>query len=302
MPTHNGRRLLAEALEGLSRQTLAGFETIVVDDGSTDDTLAWLGRRRPSVRVIVIPRCQRLAFAMNRGLEFARGDRIALLNNDAVPDPGWLEALDRAFDAHPEAGSLASRIVLYDRPDLLHAAGDTYTTSGLPGNRGAWGPATAYPSSGEVFGASAAAAAYRRELFDAVGGFDEDLVMYCEDVDLDWRAQLAGFRCRYVPEARVRHRVGATAGGSFESFLVGRNRILVAAANLPGFVWRRHWWQINMAQLRLAVDALVHLRGEAARATMRGQLAAFPRLWQAWRKRRERIRRVSDQYLWSLLD
>ncbi len=304
IPTWNGRHLLQEALAGLDAQTLRDFEVVVVDDHSDDDTAAWLRAQRPADRLIELSQRRGLAAALNRGIAAARGGFIALLNNDAVPDPAWLRALDQAFTQAPSASFLASRIRLYDDPGRLHAAGDTYAENGLPGNRGVWQPdGPPYTAPCEVFGACAAAAAYRRELFDDVGVFDEDLVMYCEDVDLDWRAQLAGHRCRYVPDAIVRHRLSATAGGVVASYLVARNRPLVAVMNLPAFVWRRSWWRIAGAQLRLAAAALRAVRGQAARATLAGQLAASRRLFAAWRKRarRQRARRVTDAYIEALL-
>ncbi|MDE2901826.1 MAG: glycosyltransferase family 2 protein [Chloroflexota bacterium] len=305
IPTWNGRHLLEEALGGLDAQVLRDFEIVVVDDGSDDDTVAWMGDRRRDDRLIKLPTQSGLAAALNRGIEAARGQFIAVLNNDAVPEPGWLEALDCAFAAAPGTSFLASRIRLYDDPLRLHAAGDTYGRNGLPGNRGVWeadGPPFTEPC--EVFGACAAAAAYRRELFDDIGVFDEDLVMYCEDVDLDWRAQLAGHRCRYVPDAVVRHRLSATAGGEIASYLVARNRPLVAVMNLPGFLWRRGWWRIAGAQLRLAFEALRAIQGRAARATLAGQLASLGHLPRAWRKRsrRQRSRRVADDYIDALLE
>ena len=305
IPTWNGRHLLAEALDGLSRQTLQDFETVVVDDASDDDTRRWLRQHQPGVVAVELPQRRGLAHALNRGLAVAQGERIALLNNDALPEPEWLAELDRAFDEHPETSMLASRIQLYAAPDRLHAAGDFYTASGLPGNRGVWQrDGVAFDEPREVFGACGAAAAYRKSLFEAVGGLDEDLVMYCEDVDLSWRAQLAGHRCRYVPTARVRHRRGATATSEIESFLVGRNRPLVAVMNVPGFVLRRRWWSMLQAQGEIAVDALRNFRGRAARATLNGQLAAVPQLSRALRKRRrrQRTRTVSEAYVWSLLD
>ncbi len=305
IPTWNGRHLLAEALDGLSRQTLQDFETVVVDDASDDDTRRWLRQHQPGVVAVELPQRRGLAHAVNRGLAVGQGERIALLNNDALPEPEWLAELDRAFDEHPEASMLASRIQLYAAPDRLHAAGDFYTLSGLPGNRGVWQrDGVAFDEPREVFGACGAAAAYRKSLFEAVGGLDEDLVMYCEDVDLSWRAQLAGHRCRYVPTARVRHRRGATATSEIESFLVGRNRPLVAVMNVPGFVLRRRWWSMLQAQGDIAVDALRNFRGRAARATLNGQLAAVPQLSRALRKRRrrQRTRTVSEAYVWSLLD
>ena len=305
IPTWNGRHLLEEALDGLDAQDLRDFEVVVVDDGSDDDTAGWMQAQRPTHRLIELPTQRGLAAALNCGIAAARGEFIALLNNDAVPEPGWLAALDRAFASAPDASFLASRIRLYDDPSRLHAAGDTFGRNGLPGNRGVWqldGPP--FDESCEVFGACAAAAAYRRELFDDVGVFDEDLVMYCEDVDLDWRAQMAGHRCRYVPDAVVRHRLSATAGGAIASYLVARNRPLVAAMNMPGFLWRRGWWRIAWAQLRLTAAALRAIQGRAARATLAGQLASLAHLPRAWskRSRRQRSRRVADAYLDALLE
>ncbi len=305
IPTWNGRHLLEEALGGLDAQVLQDFEVIVVDDGSDDDTVAWMRSQRPADRVVELPSQRGLAAALNRGIAAARGRFIALLNNDAVPEPGWLAALDHAFATSPTASFLASRILLYDDPSRLHAAGDTYGRDGLPGNRGVWQPdGPMYREPREVFGACAAAAAYRRELFDDIGVFDEDLVMYCEDVDLDWRAQMAGHRCRYVPDAVVCHRLSATAGGPIASYLVARNRPLVAVMNMPGFLWRRGWWRIAWAQLKLAVAAFRAIQGRAARATLAGQAASFAHLPRAWskRSRRQRSRRVADDYIDALLE
>ena len=305
IPTWNGRHLLEEALGALDRQSLRSFEVIVVDDSSDDDTVEWIRENRPRDVVIELPSRKGLAVALNRGIESAKGLYIALLNNDAVPDVDWLMQFDNAFQTEPEVSFLASRIRLYDDPSRLHAAGDTYSRSGLPGNRGVWDPdGGEYLESCYVFGACAAAAAYRRELFEDVGLFDEDLVMYCEDVDLDWRAQLAGHRCLYVPAAIVRHRLSATAGGVLASYLVARNRPLVAVMNLPAFVWRRSWWRVVGAQLKLGVQALRGMRGQAARATLAGQCAAIPLLFKAWRKRvsRQKARRASDAYIDSILE
>ena len=302
IPTWNGRDLVAEALEGLAAQTLKEHSVVVVDDASTDGTVRWLVMAHPTVRVVPLEVRGGLARAVNRGIAVASTPYIALLNNDAVPDPGWLGALDSAFANHPEASLLASRIRLYDRPSVLHAVGDTYGRNGVPGNRGVWmTDAKPFDEPCEVFGACGAASAYRRTLFDDIGVFDEDLGMYCEDVDLSWRALLAGHRCRYVPGATVRHRLSATGGGPFASYLVARNQILVAAMNIPGSIWGRMWWRFLVAQLRLSVEAVQNVRGSAARATLRGQAASLRKLRQALRKRRGRqgSRRVADAWTWS---
>lgn len=154
-----------------------------------------------------------------------------------------------------------------------------------------------------IFGPCAAAAAYRRELLDETGGFDEWLVSYLEDVDLAWRANLLGYHCRYVPEARIRHRISATAGQVRSSYWCGRNFLLVLARDVPGPIFRTHWRAILKAHSALAYDALRHWRGEAARARLRGILAGLVRLPDAVRRRRavQATRRVPIADLERLL-
>ncbi|MEA3459499.1 MAG: glycosyltransferase family 2 protein, partial [Chloroflexota bacterium] len=136
-----------------------------------------------------------------------------------------------------------------------------------------------------------------------VGLFDEDFFAFCEDVDLAWRAQLAGWKCIYAPKAVVYHKLSATGGGRMASYYCGRNFIYVIAKNYPTSLLRRYWRRIVAAQLRIAWEALRAWRGEAARARLRGQLAALRGLPKMVRKRRaiQRTRRVSDNYLQSIL-
>jgi len=128
--------------------------------------------------------------------------------------------------------------------------------------------------------------------------------MYCEDVDLNWRAQLAGWKCIYVPDAVVYHRLSATGGGTLSSYYVGRNTLWVLARDYPADLWRRHWRAVVGAQWRIARDALKAWRGAAARARLRGQMAGLMGLLR-WRRARRAIqagRRVSEDYIASILD
>jgi GT2 family glycosyltransferase len=127
--------------------------------------------------------------------------------------------------------------------------------------------------------------------------------MYCEDVDLNWRAQLAGYRCIYSPSAVVLHRLSATGGGTTASYYTGRNTIWVLAKDLPVGLWRQYAHRIVRAQLRIFLDGLRAWRGEAARARLRGQLAGLVTCYRMWNRRRsvQRNRAVSDQYLQSIL-
>jgi len=286
IPNYNGWHLLAVCLAALRRQTYPAFEVVVVDNGSTDGSVDLVRRHFPEVRVIALPENRRFCGAVNAGIRATTGEVVALLNNDTEPEPAWLAELCRALAEHPEVGLCASKILLYDRRDILHTAGDYYTLAGLPGNRGVWQKDDGrYDRPEYVFGACAGAAAYRRALFEDIGLFDEDFEAYCEDVDFNLRAQLAGYRCLYVPTARVYHRLSATGGGPAASYYCGRNFLWVIAKSLPGEIIRRHWWRIVGAQVRLALEALWHVREPAARARLRGQIDGLRGLPRMLRKR-----------------
>jgi len=300
IPTWNGASLLPACLGALRAQTYAPLEVIVVDNASTDQTVSLLRERYAEVKLIVLPENRGLTGAVNAGIRAAAGEIIALLNNDAEAEPGWVAALVAALAAHPEAGSVASKMLLYDRREVLNSAGDTYGCDGLPANRGVWErDAGQYDQAVEVFGACGGAVAYRRRMLDEIGPFDEELFMYCEDVDMAWRAQIAGYRCVFAPAARVYHRLSATGGGKIASYYTGRNTLFVLAKDYPPALLRRYWPRILAAQLRIAWAALRAWRGEAARARLRGQWAGLCGFARWRRKGREvyRLRRVSDEEL-----
>jgi GT2 family glycosyltransferase len=300
----NGAHLLPGCLDALRRQTWRDFETVVVDNGSADDSLALLARDYPEARVIALPENLGLAGGTNIGIRATTAPIVATLNNDTEADSRWLEELRAALHAHPEAGSAASKMLLFDRRDTLHAAGDFYRLDGIPGNRGVWEPdGPDYDRPTLVFGACAGAAAYRRAMLDDVGLFDESFFMYCEDVDLAFRAQLAGYRCVYAPTAIVYHMLSASGGGPLASYYCGRNFLRVVAKDMPGPILRRAWPRVALAQLKIAAEALRHVREPAARARLRGQwdgLRSLPAMRRARREVQAR-RRVSIGYLRSIM-
>lgn len=304
IPNWNGEEYLPCCLNSLHRQTYPRSEVIVADNGSTDGSLALLARDYPEVRVVALGENRGYAGGVNAGFRVASGAVLVAFNNDAEADPQWIEELVAALDRHPEAGMATSRVRLFDRRDHLHTAGDFYGLDGIPGNRGVWqrdGPA--YDEETWVFGAAGVAAAYRRSTLDEIGLLDESFGSYLEDVDLSWRAQLAGYRCIYAPHAIVYHMVSATGGGPVASFFVGRNTVFVILKNYPSSLLRRYWPAVLRAQLCISIEALRAWRGEAARARLRGQLAVLRHLPRVFRQRRnvQRTRRVTDAYLLSIL-
>jgi GT2 family glycosyltransferase len=305
IPNWNGVVHLPTCLGSLRRQSFADFEAIVADNGSTDGSLALLGLDYPEVRVLALGENRGFTGACNAGMREARGAFIVLLNNDTEADPRWLEEVVAAFERHPEAGMVASKMLLFDRRDILHTAGDFYRVDGLPGNRGVWQRDEGqYDEEAYVFGACGGSAAYRRTMLEQVGLLDEGFFFSCEDVDLAWRGQLAGWRCIYAPRAIVYHKLSATGGGTIASFYDGRNAVCLLIKDYPGDLWRVHWRAILRTQLRIAREALGAWRGAAARARIRGQLAGLflgiPRMLPK-RRAVQRSRTVDRAYLERIL-
>jgi GT2 family glycosyltransferase len=304
IPNWNGAEHLPICLESLRAQTLRALEIIVVDNASTDDSLDLIARDHSEVQVIALAQNRGFTGACNVGMEAARGEFVLLLNNDTEVDPRWLEEVVAAFRRHPEAGLVASKMLLFDQRDTFHTAGDFYRVDGLPGNRGVWQRDTGqYDREEPVFGACGGSAAYRRTMLAEIGLLDDVFFFSCEDVDLAWRAQLTGWRCIYAPRAVVYHKLSATGGGVIASFYNGRNFIYLLVKDYPGDLWQRHWRDILRAQLHITGEALRAWRGAAARARLRGQLSGLLGVPRMLRKRRavQRSRTVDRAYLDRLL-
>jgi GT2 family glycosyltransferase len=304
IPSWNGVKLLPPCLDSLRAQTCRPLEVWVVDSASGDETVAMVRREYPEVHLLALAENRGYSGAVNAGIGKAQGTLMAILNQDLVVDPGWLEEMARVAAAHPEAGAFGSKIMLFEQRDHFHSAGDLYGSDGIPVNRGVWQKDEGqYDQAGEVFGACGGAAVYRRRLLDEIGGFDETFFMYCEDVDLAWRQQLAGWRTVYAPQAVAYHHLSASGGGVTASYFTGRNTLWVIFKNVPGPLLRKYWPAMLAAQWRISWDALRAWRGTAARARLRGQLAGFLTWPRLLGKRRaiQRSRRVSLEYLEQLL-
>jgi GT2 family glycosyltransferase len=307
IPNYNGTHLLPTCLGALKRQTRRDFLVTIVDDGSSDESLTMLKRDYPEVQVIALARNGGLAKAVNAGIKATSRPFVVLLNNDTEADAHWIERLVGALERYPQYAFAASKLMLFDRRDHLHSAGDYYQPDGVPGSRGVWERDRGqYDAMEEVFGPCAGAAAYRRtalaQLAEDGKVLDEDLVMYCEDVDLNLRARIAGLRTIYVPTAVVYHMLSATGGGTLASYYCGRNFPLVWLKNMPGSLASRYWPALLRSQVGYTVHSLWHSREKAARARLRGQFAALRALPRFLAKRRKAWReRPTNQLTAELL-
>jgi GT2 family glycosyltransferase len=303
----NGLRFLPVCLAALHAQTFpkACTEVILVDDASADGSAPFVRANYPEVKVIQAEHNRGFIASCHTGADAARGEWLVMLNNDTEVEPGWLAALVAVAQANPRAGAIASKMLLFDRRDVLHNAGDLMGADGIPLNRGVWQRDLGqFDGATAVFGACGGGAAYRRAAWQQTGGFDHNFWMYLEDVDLAWRLHLLGWQVLFAPQARLYHHLSASGGGVLSSFYTGRNTLWTIAKDVPGPLLRRHFGRIVRAQWRIAWEALRAWRGQAARARLRGQLAGLltlPRVL-AWRRATQSTRRVSIEDLARLMN
>jgi len=304
IPNWNTLKFLGPCLTSLREQTFQDFETILVDSGSTDDSLPFVAGNFPEVRILALGENRGFSGAVNAGIRASEAEFVVLLNNDTEQDPAWLAELARAAENHPEAGSFASKLMDFHDRDTLDGAGDTLRKSGLPYRLGhGERDKEQFDKQVPVFGACAAAALYRREMLDDIGLFDEDFFAYCEDGDLSFRAQLAGYGCLYVPGAIVYHVGGASTGGKRSptaTRLGTRNGLCLLVKDLPTPLVPGMLLPIVAGQVtRLAVTTL----SGVLPAHLAGLVEAMRLMPKMLRKRRDiqKRRRVPTTHIRMLL-
>jgi GT2 family glycosyltransferase len=281
IPNWNGLRWLPGCLQSLRAQTLQPLEVIVVDNGSSDGSVSFLRIEHPAVRVLELGRNTGFAVAANRGLAAARSDFVALLNTDVVLEPEWLARMVSSLLADARAGSVACKMLSLSDRSRVYDAGDILRRDGACEQRGRFGLDDGrWDEPGEVFGACAGAALYRRSAVLDLGGFDERLFAYLEDVDLALRLRLAGWGCRYQPVVALH-----AGGGSSHQLadghlpLVQRNTLLLLAKAFP-----LRW--LPLVAYRQASWGWYALREHRLRSHLRASAAALPLLPAMLRDRR----------------
>ncbi len=308
IPNLNGKNLLPICLDSLRKQTFKNFDITVVDNASTDGSVELLRDRYPEVRVLGLDKNHGFALPVNRGIEATGGEFVALLNNDVEVDPKWLEELYRALVEHPEVGSCQPKLFWYRDRKKINVLGIRMNMDGEVESIG-WGEIDQgqYEEMKYVFGVNAGAALYKRKLFEDIGLFDEIFFASFEDVDLSFRAQLAGYKALYVPPAIAYHRVGETIRRRryFVTYLNSRNKILFFWKNMPDEILKRQFsrifWSKSYLFLKRVLFNFYKLR---TYYFLKGTFTAFIRLPYILRQRKriKATRRVSIDYLESIMD
>ncbi len=304
IPNWNGADELPACLDSLLDQSQAP-QIIVVDNGSTDSSKELLYGHYPAVHVIPLPHNTGFAGGVNAGLRFAAAaghEYTALLNNDAIADKNWLKNLLHTLEANSGAGIVTSKMIS-DTGEYLDSTGDIYTIWGLPYPRGRREANTAkYDELKEVFGGSGGASLYRHKMLGEIGLFDEDFFAYYEDVDISFRAQLAGWKVVYEPSAKVFHHIGATSSKvkGFATYQTVKNLPLLAVKNVPAGLLSKVLPRLALAHLLFFGRAITRGNKQAA---VRG---LFRMLWLLPKKLAERrkiqsSRKVSQRYINSIL-
>jgi GT2 family glycosyltransferase len=303
IPNWNGAEHIKACLDSLEKQSYQDAEVIVVDNGSDDESVHIVMRQFPNTRIVRLERNWGFAKAANEGIRIAQGDYIALLNNDTEADPHWLEELLKGMKTSEGVGLCASRIMQFDDRSRVDTAGDGYRKVGIARKRGHNRTEEGFQREEFVFGACAAAALYRTSMLNEIGAFDEDFFCLYEDVDLSFRAQLAGYRCLYVPTAIVYHRIGGTSGkdNDFTLYYGQRNLEWVFLKNMPLMLFVKYF-AFHAGYVFLAwIYSCLRKRG---RIFLRSKLDAFRKIRLILQKRKvvQEKRRASTGYLRAILE
>lgn len=242
IPNLNGEGWLKESIDSILCQTEQDFELIIIDNGSTDDSLviARSYKNLPNYTLLENSENTGFSFAVNQGIKLAKAPYVLLFNNDAFAEPNMLEELLADMERHPDAFGVQCFMLRHFEPQKADDAGDYMTILGWACKRGDGLAASRYTKPKRIFSACGGATLYRRSVFDSIGFFDETFFAYLEDVDISWRANNLGYKNYFCPTARCNHIAGATTSGTsgakyntFKSVQSGRNNLLLPYKNMP---------------------------------------------------------------------
>ena len=298
---YNGGEMIIESLQALRRQTFRDFSIVVVDNHSGDGSSERIAADFPEVVLFALK--ENIGFAAGNNFALQHGplaEWIVLLNPDAFPRSDWLACLLRTAELNPDFDIFGSRLCSDSDGMVLDGIGDAYHVSGLVW-REAHGCRTAarYLEKQEIFSPCAAAAMYRSRPLIEVGGFDDDLFCYVEDVDLGFRLRLAGYRSLYVPDAVVQHLGSGVVGihSDFQIYHGHRNVVWVYVKDMPSVLF----WALLPLHIAMNMAGIVWftLRGQG-RVILRAKWDAIKGIPKFWRKRDaiQSARRIST---WMIL-
>lgn len=306
--TYNSSQTIWDCLTSLTGQTFRDFEVILVDNGSKDPTARLVDSIKPHLNFPLT------ALYLEENLGFAGGNNlalnhisedsryIALLNPDARADSLWLQSLKKAMEDDAGVGICASKILTWDAKHI-DSAGDIMLATFRGFKREADDPSL-YERRENIFGACAGAAMYRKEMIEQIGFFDEDFFIQCEDTDLNFRAQLGGWKVLYEPEAVAFHEVGHSIGkvSDLVVYYSQRNTEFVRVKNVPASVLVTHLPQIVLGCIAdFLYFGIRHMKWRPFIKAKIDALRMLPRMLKKRKDVMEKIKKVDDAYIKSLI-
>lgn len=236
IPNLNGESFLKDCLSSLREQTYKDFEVILVDNGSSDNSVSFVQENFPEVRIHRFTVNTGFCHAVNAGIRMSVSPYVILLNNDTVCDEHFVEELLTGIKRRPKSFSCQARMLQLYHPELIDDAGDYYCALGWAFAEGKGHSAIRYTREKKIFAACGGAAIYNRRIIEKVGFFDEKHFAYLEDIDIGYRARIFGYENWIIPSAVVYHAGSGTSGSAYNQFKVrysSRNSIYLIYKNMP---------------------------------------------------------------------
>lgn len=236
IPNYNGMAYLETCLTSLQKQTVSEFRVLIVDNGSSDGSLAWIDEHCKEVKVLALDKNYGFCTAVNKGIEASDTPYVILLNNDTEAEPEFVEALLLEIKKSTNIFSCQAKMMDFKNRQIMDDAGDYYCALGWAFAKGKGRKEQLYMEKTPIFASCAGAAIYRRSIFEEIGYFDEGHFAYLEDIDIGYRAKIYGYTSYFVPSARVYHMGSATTGSRYNEIKVrlsARNSIYMAYKNMP---------------------------------------------------------------------
>ncbi len=228
--SYNSRHDIEECMSSLADQTYRNYEIIIVDNASSDKTPEFIRTEYPDIKLVETGSNTGYPAGNNIGFSHAKGDYIVVLNPDTIADSNWLAELIKPLEDHTEIALTTSKILIYDQRDRINTCANTVHYTGLDFCRGLNEPSASFSKNEEVGAISGCSFAIRKEVFAELGGFDPDFFLYLDDVDLSWRARLAGYRIMFAPASVVYHKFQFSIA-PWKVFYLERNRYLMLLKN-----------------------------------------------------------------------
>jgi len=300
IPNWNGHKLLKICLPSLTAQTFLDFEIIVVDNGSTDESIQYIEENFPQVNLIKLPLNIGFSPAANKGILVSKGTYIILINNDTKVDKDCIRNLVSAANLHPEVGMVAAKMLQFFNPELIDSAGDYIDMVGHADNIGFGEPSEKFKTSNFVFLVTGGGGLFKREMLEKIGLFDETFFAYYEDVDLCLRAQMAGFKGWFESTAKIWHIHKATSRKNLKltEYLQFRNMTQTIITDFPAKLFKNPYHLLMLFLVNLNTVRFLGTHGYFKEA-ISSEWYILKNWQKLIQKRRavQQMKKVSDEYM-----